>query len=167
MPETVIKLRISVEDADPREVWDGQGLAGLVVKEQAEQRYTLTVAYPVNKPDVAMARDGHRDFASVEAVEKAAWRYLADSPVVGQWHESGTDGAGQVVESYIWRFGDQVVKAANGAEYTITKGDWLVGIVWDESAWDNFKNGTATGVSMQGKATRKTPDAETIMSLRN
>lgn len=169
-----INLRIIVENGDsqPRvgyasEEWQGQGLAGVVVKEAEESRYTLTVAYPVNKPDVGLARDGHRDFAGEQAIEKAAWTYLHDSPNVGQWHEEGTDGAGTVVESYIWRFDDQVIKAVDGSEYTITKGDWLVGIVWDDPAWQNFKSGKATGVSMQGKATRRAPSPDSVMKLRS
>jgi hypothetical protein len=166
-----LTIRLDTGDKSPQPIarvpenW-GSGIAGVVVKESAESRYTLTVAYPVNKPDVGLARDGHRDFAGAEAIEKAAWDYLHDSPNVGQWHEDGTDGAGKVVESYIWRFDDQVIKSATGTEYTITKGDWLVGIVWDEPAWENFKSGEATGVSMQGKAHRKAPTPDQVMKLR-
>jgi Putative phage serine protease XkdF len=146
--------------------WNGEYAVGHVVKEVAEQRYTLTVAYPVNKPDVGIARDGHKDFAGPEAIEKAAWSYLRESPKVGQWHEDGTEGVGDVVESYIWRFPDQVIKAADGSDYTITRGDWLLGVVWNEEAWNLFKSGEAKGVSMQGKATRRTPSPLDLANLR-
>jgi len=167
LAETVLNIRITV-DGDNTEQWDGQGVAGVVVKEADEQRYTLTVAYPANKPDVGIARDGHRDFAGPAAIEKAAWTYLTESPVVGQWHQDGTDGAGRVVESYIWRFPDQVVKAADGSEYVISEGDWLLGVVWDQPAWENFKSGRATGVSMQGQhAVRQPASPESVIKLRS
>jgi hypothetical protein len=161
-----IRLDNGQQAAPEVEPWNHEFTQGRVVKELDEQRYTLTVAYPVNMPDVGKARDGKRDFASPEALEKAAWSYLQESPVVGRWHENGTEGAGQVVESYIWRFPDQVVKAVDGSEYTVTKGDWLVGVVWDEDSWADWKSGKAKGVSMQGKATRRTPSPLDIANLR-
>lgn len=168
MAETVLNIRITVDGGTETEKWDGQGIAGVVVKEADEQRYTLTVAYPANKPDVGVARDGHRDFAGPAAIEKAAWAYLTESPNVGQWHQDGTDGAGRVVESYIWRFPNQVVKAVDGSEYEICTGDWLLGVVWEQDAYDNFKDGRATGVSMQGQeAIRQRPTPESVMKLRS
>lgn len=166
MSETVLNIRITVDDGKTEE-WTSKGVAGFVIKEAPEQRYTLTVAYPVNKPDIAVARDGHRDFAGPEAIEKAAWSYLSESPRVGQWHADGTEGAGTVVESYIWRFDNTVVKAVNGEDYEIATGDWLIGIVWDPDAYGNFKTGEATGVSMQGReATRAVPTPDKVMKLR-
>ena len=79
------------------EQWDGTGIAGRVVKADGARRYTLAVAYPANKPDVGVARDGHRDFAGPEAVQDAAWNYLKEHRIVGAWHEDGTQGAGEVV----------------------------------------------------------------------
>jgi Putative phage serine protease XkdF len=142
--------------------WDGESVAGVLVKASDERRYTLTVAYPADRADVAVAADGHRDFASKAAVEDAAHNYLLKGGKVGLHHADGTEGAGQVVESYIWPAGDW----ATSAGYVVKAGDWLVGIVWDEPSWELVKAGKIGGVSMQGSARRRTPTAEAIAALR-
>ena len=124
-----------------------------VVKAAADQQYTLGVAYP------AREIDAHRDYASVDDVEKAAWRFLAKGGKVGLMHRPGTAGAGVVVESYIYRF-DPV--EYNGQR--IEPGDWLLGVLWSDPAWADIKAGRITGFSIQGLAVRK-PSAET--GLRN
>lgn len=140
--------------------WDGE--AGVLVKAEDERRYTLTVAYPADRADVAVAADGHRDFASKAAVEDAAWNYLRKGGKVGLWHADGTEGAGEVVESFIWPGDDWATKTG----YVVKAGDWLVGIVWDEPSWEMVKAGKIGGVSMQGSAKRRTPTAEAIAALR-
>ena len=144
-------------------VWDGQSVAGVLVKASDERRYTLTVAYPADRADVAVAQDGHRDFASKAAVEDAAWNYLLKSPKVGLWHADGTEGAGQVVESYVYRGPDWDVE---GSGSVVKAGDWLLGIQWEPGAWDDIKAGKIGGVSMQGSARRRKPTAEAIAALR-
>jgi hypothetical protein len=125
------------------------------------------VAYPANKLDAATARDGYRDFAAPHVVEDAAWSYMTKSRQVGLWHEAGTEGAGDVVESYIYRGPDWVIKAADGSEATVKAGDWLIGIRWSEETWPLVKSGRIGGVSMQGKAVRRKPSPDAVMSLRN
>lgn len=146
------------------EQWDGTGLAGVIVKADATRRYTLAMGYPANSPDVSVALDGHRDFAGPEAVEDAAWQFMK-SRKIGLWHEDGTDGAGDVVESYIYRGPDWTVKASDDSERVIKAGDWLLGIVWDEQSWDQIGKQEINGVSMQGKAKRRVPSAESLESL--
>lgn len=141
------------------------GVAGKVVKSDSARRYTLTLAYPADKPDVAVALDGHRDFAGKQALENAAWTYLTKSPAVGLWHEDGTEGAGEVVESYIWRGPDWTVTAADGSEQVVKSGDWLLGIRWSEQAWPLVRDGQGRGVSMQGKATRRSPSPGVLAAL--
>lgn len=148
------------------EPWDGSGLAGIVVKSEDERRYTLVMAYPANTPDVAKARDGFQDFAKEGDVEEAAWTYLSKSQNVGRWHQDGTDGAGEIVESYIYRGPDWAIKAANGSEQVIRAGDWLVGIRWNDESWADIKEGRGTGVSMQGRVNRRTPSPLDLANLR-
>ena len=173
MPEATFKVRITVEPDDAPATKsatndpDNGEIAGMVVKSQDEQRYTLTVAYPANKPDVAVAQDGFRDFASTHAVEKAAWNYLRKSPNVGLWHQNGTDGSGEVCESYIKRGPDWTVSATDGSEQVIKAGDWLMGIIWSEDSWPLVKQGLIGGVSPQGRARRRVPDAAAVASLRS
>ena len=147
--------------------WDGETVAGLLVKAEEERRFTLAVAYPADKADVGVALDGHRDFASKQAVENAAWNYMLKSRQVSLFHAEGTDGAGNVVESYIYRGPDWAIKAADGTEVTVKAGDWLMGVQWSEKAWPLVKEGHVRGLSPEGRATRRKASPEAVASLRS
>ena len=170
MTEASFTIKIDVipnaSDAAKSTDIEADGVAGMVVKSADEQRYTLTVAYPANKPDVAVAQDGFRDFASAAAVEKAAWSYLRKSPNVGLWHKGGTDGSGEVCESYIYRGPDWTVQASDGSQQVIKSGDWLMGIIWSEDSWPLVKQGLIGGVSPQGRARRAIPSPDVVAGLR-
>src|SRR6185312_9981741 len=99
--------------------WDGESVRGVVVKSDDERKYTLMVAYPADSADVAKARDGFQDFASPAEVEKACWSYMEKSREVGAMHADGTEGFGTLVENYIYRGPDWVIKAVDGSEQTI------------------------------------------------
>ena len=77
--------------------------AVVVLKAASERRFTLGVAYPANKPDVVVAADGHRDFASPDALEKTAWEWMSKHRDVNLFHRADTSGHATVVESYIYR----------------------------------------------------------------
>lgn len=120
-----------------------------------EQRYVLGVAYQAGPdPRIKRGADGGRDYFAPEDLEKAAWGFLQDGGrQVGINHADGTTGAATIVESYIWRgdpwdLGDGVVVKA---------GDWLLGAILDEPAWELYKSGQVTGWSPQGSARRITP----------
>ncbi len=123
-----------------------------VLKSIEEQRYVLGLAYQAGKDArIAKGLDGCRDYISAVELEKAAWGFVPAGGHVGIQHVEGTIGAAQVVESYIyrgpdWLVGDTVIKA----------GDWLVGAILDEPAWQLHKAGKITGFSPQGTATRRT-----------
>lgn len=141
--------------------------AGLVLKSDDEKRYLLTVAYPAMKVDAYKGKDQRRDFASAPVVEEAAWNFLRKGAKVGLFHKAGHEDAAEVVESYIWRADPWLIKAANGTEQTIMEGDWLVGLVLSEDTWALYKSGDIGGVSPQGRAKRKVPDAATLAKLRS
>ena len=171
MQEAQFTLKVSLEPAGApaSQPWNADGtadVAALVVKSNEELRYTLAVAYPADKADVAIAADGFRDFASKSAVREAAWEYLKKSRQVGLRHQDGTEGAGETVESFLWPGDDWVVKAADGSEHVVKNGDWLVGTIWSPEAWELVKSGEITGVSMQGSAVRRKPSAEAVANLR-
>jgi hypothetical protein len=116
-----------------------------VVKAEPERRYTLGIAYPANRVDA------HGDFTTPEELELAAWEFMKrvqkGQATIGLMHRAGLVGVGVVVESYIyrgpeWRIGDQVVMP----------GDWLLGVIWEEAAWELIKAGEITGYSIQGLA---------------
>jgi hypothetical protein len=115
------------------------------------QRYTLSVVYPANQVDA------HGDTMTQDELEKAAWRFMSKESVsrrVGLMHEDGTTGAGTVVESFIYRGDPWTVKDIGGTTQTVSPGDWLMGIVWDEDAFAAIESGELTGLSLQGFAAR-------------
>lgn len=142
--------------------WDGESVSGALVKAVDERRYTLSVAYPADRADVAVAQDGHRDFASKAAVQEAAWNFMRNGGKVGMMHADGTEGAGEKVESFIWPGDDW--KTDGG--YVVKQGDWMIGIVWEPEAWELIKAGKIGGVSMQGTAQRRKATREAIDKLR-
>lgn len=148
--------------------WDGQTVEGVIVAKSADElRYTLTVGYPADTPDAAVARDGHLDFASPAEVRKAAWGFMRNNEV-GARHEDGTEGAGTIVESYLWPDGapDWHIAAPDGSEVVIKSGDWLIGTVWKEAAWQGFKTGEYGGTSMQGTASRRKPTPADVARVK-
>jgi len=138
-----------------------------VVKAASTQRYTLGLAYPALRPDVAIARDGHRDFCAPEALEKCAWEYMTRYREVGMFHKEQTTGAAEVVESYIWRAPDWTISSPmDGTQVVIKAGDWLLGTVWDTEGWDLVQKGLIRGFSPQGGARRAKPTPERLAQLR-
>lgn len=157
--------------------WDGETIATRVLKSEPERRYTLHVAYPADKADIAVALDGHRDFASKAVVQDAAWNYMRNYRAVGAFHtpeqaaEAGATlkaaGAAELVESYIYQGPDWVIKAVNGSEVTIKAGDWMAGFIWSPDDWELVKAGKIGGISVEGKAKRRRPTAAAVANLRD
>ena len=119
-----------------------------------EQRYVLGLAYQAGRDDrIVKGLDNQRDYFTAEELEKAAWSFLPSGAQVGLFHADGTEGHATIVESYIWRSDDW--DAGNGT--IIRKGDWLIGAICDEIAWELVKSGRVTGFSPQGQAKRRRP----------
>jgi hypothetical protein len=161
---------ITIDDgagqAAAKATWDGETISTRLLKSEPERRYTLNVIYPADKADVAVALDGHRDFASKAVVEDAAWNYMRNHRRVGAFHEQGTDGAADVVESYIYRGPDWPIES-EGQTYVVKSGDWLGGFIWTPEAWADIKAGRIGGVSPQGTAKRRKPGKDAIAGLRD
>lgn len=143
--------------------WDDLVAGCEVFKAVEERRYTLGVAYPANRPDVGVAMDGHIDFVTPEVLEKAAWSFMRSGAAVGLHHADGTDGAGTVVESYLWP--GEPWPQPNG--YVVQKGDWLLGVQWGPEAWSLIKSGKVRGFSPQGGAHRRSPSSAALAALRD
>jgi Putative phage serine protease XkdF len=165
-------VTIDTDQPAAKTVWDGETIAARVLKAEDERRYTLDVAYPADKADVATALDGHRDFASKAVVEDAAWNYMRHHREVGTYHADVTGhgvskGAAEVVESYVYRGPDWAVKCADGTEVVVKAGDWLIGLIWTPEAWSDIKAGKINGVSVEGSARRRKPTADAVANLRS
>jgi hypothetical protein len=138
-----------------------------VVKAAEERRFTLGVAYPAWRADVGRAADGFRDFVSEEVLEKTAWDWLIKHRDVNLFHQDNTLGHFVPTESYIWRADDWVIESpVDGKPYTVRKGDWLLGGVWDSTGWDFVKNRLVNGWSTEGGARRSVPSPERLSRLR-
>lgn len=117
-----------------------------------EQRYVLGIAYQAGPdPRITKGADGGRDYFTAAELEKAAWKFLTGGRKVGLFHVDGTEGAADVVESYIyrgpdWDLGDGIVAKS---------GDWLIGAVLSPEAWELHKAGRLNGWSPQGTARRR------------
>lgn len=122
-----------------------------------EQRYVLGLAYQVGPDDkIQKGADGKRDFFSAEELEKCAWNFLKSGPQSGMFHADGTEGAAEVVESYIYRGPDWTVgQDGDGKDVIVKSGDWLVGAVLSEQAWELKKQGAIKGWSPQGRVQRR------------
>jgi hypothetical protein len=126
-----------------------------------EDRFTLGLAYPADRADRKLAKDGYRDFASAHELEKCAWDYMMTSQGVGLFHKAGTEGHGTVVESYIYRGPDW-----DTGEEMIKSGDWLLGVIWDLATWPLIKAGLITGFSPEGHVNRRRPSPDRLAQLR-
>jgi Putative phage serine protease XkdF len=123
-----------------------------VTKSAAEQRYVLGIAYQAGPdPRIAKGVDGGRDYFTEAELEKAAWQFLRNGPQVGIMHIDGTEGAAEIVESYIYRGPDWDL----GDDIVVKSGDWLLGGILDERAWQLHKAGKINGWSPQGVARRR------------
>lgn len=135
-----------------------------VFKATDELRYTLGVAYAANRPDPHRGADGFRDYAPAHVLRDAAWSYMRKGAMVGLDHSTGTDGAGRVVESYLWPEGAPDWPQPNG--YVVKAGDWLLGVQWSPEAWQTIKSGQRAGYSIQGGARRRQPTEKALAGLR-
>lgn len=146
---------------------DAPEVALKAVAAAPERHYTLALAYPANRADRKVAADGFRDFAAPDILEEAAWKYMRKGARVGLLHHKGTDGHGVVVESYIYRGPDWEITTPIGEKTMIKAGDWLIGTIWDDLAWDAIKRRKLTGMSPQAKVRRRIPSAEALAGLRS
>jgi hypothetical protein len=123
-----------------------------------EDRFLLGVGFKVGYYDgLKKGADGRRDIASAEVIEKAAWQHLREQGgrLSGIQHMDGTLGHAELVESYIYRGPDWLLKTVDGQEVVIEAGDWLLGYIVDEATWALAKAGKLNGLSAQGRVARR------------
>jgi hypothetical protein len=165
-----VHIHNHVEPVTKEALWTPESdlLAINVIKATEERQYTLGLAYPAMKADVAVAADGHRDFASAEALEQTAWAFMTKGCGVNMFHQDGTDGHATVVESYIYRGPDwSFTSPVDTQSYVVKAGDWMLGTVWDDLGWAAVKAGLINGWSPEGGARRSTPSPERLAELRS
>lgn len=132
--------------------------AFVTVQKSEKQRYTLGAVYAPGETDF------HGDTMTEVELEKAAWAFAKKDGLtkrVGLQHQSGTDGAGEIVESYIYRGPKWTFKDTAGNEQTIMPGTWMLGTVWTPESWAKIERRAVTGYSLQGVA-RKFANGEEV-----
>ena len=146
-----------------------------VAKAAEEQRFVLGIAYQAGPdPRIAKGVDGGRDFFTPVELEKAAWSFMLGGQQHGLFHVDGTEGAARPVESFIYRnpvpwivSGDSAVRkavaglaaeaeaCAGPGDMVVHEGDWCLGAILDDRAWQLHKAGRINGWSPQGVARRR------------
>ena len=144
------QLQASIRDTRP-----------LRIVKAADRRYVLGVAYSPGQID------GHGEFMTPETVENAAWTYLQDGGrQVGLFHQDGTGGHGQVVESYVYRGPTWTLTDASGSEQEIEPGTWLIGVIFDDPAWRIVRSGRVNGWSIDGVGKRRNVSRSDVEKAR-
>lgn len=138
-----------------------------IVKTVPTRRYSLGPAYPAMVAP-GKGADGFNDFISEDALEKAAWSWMAKHREIGLFHQDGLEGHATVVESYIYRGPDWHVQSpVDGKEYVIKSGTWMLGTIWDNHGWELVERGLVNGWSPEGGAHRAVPTPERLAQLRS
>lgn len=140
-----------------------------------EQRFLLGIAYQAGPdPRIAKGADGGRDFFTEAELEKAAWSFMLNGQQHGVFHIEGTEGAGRPVESGIYRnevpwvvsddadvrkvlaeLAAEAEACAGPDDLIVRKGDWCLGSILNDPAWQAYKAGKFSGWSPQGTARRR------------
>lgn len=151
-------------------------MSSRILKRVEPQRYTLGVVY---EPDVV---DAHGEFMVATEIEKMARGFnrrllgqaaqvtkilqaleAADAgPVelvldpedvakglLGIQHQDWSDDHGEIVESYIAPCDMQIAGEA------VSKGTWLMGVVWGPDNWAKVEKGEIAGYSWGGTAYKR------------
>jgi hypothetical protein len=160
--------------ADIAPLATGNAVRAPVVKAE-EQQFCYGIAYQAGRdPRIAKGQDGGRDFFTEAELEKAAWSFMLKGQQHGLFHLEGTEGAARPVESGIYRnpvpwlvsddmqiqkalaeIGAEVERLAGPDDIVMRKGDWGLGALLDDSAWQLRKDGKVNGWSPQGIARRR------------
>lgn len=89
--------------------------------------------------------DGQGEIYSSDVIEKSAFDFMENGPIIGKQHEEKTDTV--VVESFIARE-DMLI-----GEKPVIKGTWIMTVkVLDDELWEEVKLGHFTGFSIGGSA---------------
>jgi hypothetical protein len=111
---------------------------------QAKAKLTTDVAKAFTAfVDAVKKGEGEVEITSIlEAIRKD------DNTGLGLQHAYWGDELGDIVESYIAPVDMQI------GEQTITKGTWMMGVVWNPDVFAKVQDGSITGYSMGGSGTR-------------
>lgn len=112
-----------------------------------EERYVLGI---VLEPTLEMGEpDSQGDLYSAEEVRKAAYGFMENSQAFKIQHKEDAGDRIKILESWLARE-DATIEGQK-----VVKGTWLLGVrIVDDALWAAVKDGSFTGFSIGGVATR-------------
>lgn len=122
-----------------------------LIKAATEERFTLAPWYIPDK------YDAQNEWTDARELQKALWDYVKSGDRTIRLQHNKEVRAGEWVEAmtlpHSWT---TPMTKANGTttEITYPAGTVLLGVIWDDWAWDMVKNGEITGFSIGGSAER-------------
>jgi len=123
-----------------------------IAKSEPEQKFLLGLAYQAGRqPEIRKGVDGGRDYFEPADLERASWSFMLNGHQHGLFHLDGTEGVAKTVESGIYR---NSIPWVAGPDLIVRQGDWTVGVLADDKAWQAYKDGRVGGLSPQGTARR-------------
>lgn len=123
-------------------------LTGLIIsqKEASDERIAYAAVLVPGEPDHDF--EIGEKILTEEEIERVANGWLENYKNIDLQHQ--LNNCAVPVQSYT-TYSERVVKTANGDEYTLPKGTWILGCkVGDEGVWDSIKSGALTGYSVMG-----------------
>jgi 2'-5' RNA ligase len=135
-----------------------KAVEGPVIKSDEAKRYTLAPLYPASPESPTAAHlDAHGDFATAEDLQAAVWDHVRKGDrTIRDQHRDGT-AIGEWVEIISWPYEVSVpLTKADGSivEKSFAPGTVFLGVVWNDTGWDDIRKGRKTGYSLGGAATR-------------
>jgi len=129
------------------------------VHSKKDERIVTGVVYAPN------VTDSQGDYTTEEEIVKAAHSFMEASQTFGLQHEEGSmvcawgntgkTPIGKVLESYVAP-ADFKILCSDGQVVQIAKGTWVLTTrVTDNNVWDGIQDGSITGYSMGGFATKE------------
>jgi hypothetical protein len=122
-----------------------------LLKASTEAQFTLAPWYIPDK------YDAQNEWTDAVELQKALWEYVKGGDREIRLQHNREIRAGEWVEAMTLPYEWSVpVHKANGevGSHTYPKGTVLLGVVWDDWAWDMVKKGDITGFSIGGSAER-------------
>ena len=122
-----------------------------LLKASTEAQFTLAPWYIPDK------YDAQNEWTDAVELQKALWEYVKGGDREIRLQHNREIRAGEWVEAMTLPYEWSVpVHKANGevGAHTYPKGTVLLGVVWDDWAWDMVKKGDITGFSIGGSAER-------------
>jgi hypothetical protein len=127
--------------------YDREGTTSVVFSKE-DGKADKRIAYAAAMIPRELDKEG--DVVPTPTVEDAAHKYMTGDGGVDTDH-SLIEGDGEAVESWILKE-ERTYDLPGGGSETYPAGTWMVGIKWEQEAWDRIQAGDLTGLSIYGMA---------------